>query len=162
MEYGMYDDLRPGVEESVEIDGYPFYATEITPTESYNRRETNRQSILGGTEHVTRGKYIPRSFSFTTYVHIPEGHPEVYDTIFQEMVSKPCEVISPYMGGKFNAEVIIQKTAEEASPEDIKLDIEVVEIPSMDSLIPNDKVVVPADKLESEKDRLAREAKNKK
>ena len=100
---GMYSDLREGVEASIEIDGYPFYPEEITPQESYNRRELNRQSILGGTEKVTRGKYVVREFSFTTTIYIPDGHPETYDTIFQNMVSKPCEVISPYMGGRFDA-----------------------------------------------------------
>lgn len=143
----MYEDLRPGVEETVEINGYPFYAQEITANESYNRRETVRQSILGGTEHVSRGKYIPRDYSFTTYIHIPEGHPEQYDSIFQEMVSKPAEVISPYMGGKFMAEVIIQKTAEEYSPEDLLLEIQVIEIPETDSLIMEDVFNVPEDKL---------------
>ena len=55
---GMYSDLREGVEASIEIDGYPFYPEEITPQESYNRRELNRQSILGGTEKVTRGNML--------------------------------------------------------------------------------------------------------
>lgn len=139
-ETNMYGDLREKIEETVEIDGYPFYAEEISAEESYNRRETNRQSILGGTEYVTRGKYITRQFSFTTYIYFPTGHPEQYDAIFQEMVSKPCEVISKYMGGKFNAEVTVQKTAEESSPNTLKLDIEVVEIPEMDSLIPGDGI----------------------
>ena len=30
-------------EENVEINGFLFYAHEITPTESYSRREFNRQ-----------------------------------------------------------------------------------------------------------------------
>ena len=143
----MYDDIVASVDETVEIDGYPFYAMEITANESYNRRETNRQSILGGTEYVTRGKYIPRDFSFTTYIHVPEGHPEKYDHVFEEMSSKPCEVISRYMGGKFMAEVIIQKSFEEATPEDIKRDIQVVEIPDEASRIPNDVFRVPENKL---------------
>lgn len=159
---GMYSDLREGAEASIEIDGYPFYPEEINSQEPYNRRELNRQSILGGTEKVTRGKYVVREFSFTTSIYIPDGHPETYDTIFQSMVSKPCEVISPYMGGKFDAEVHIQKTAGEASPNHLELEITVKEIPTGDSMIPNDIFIIPEDKLESEADRIAREAKNKK
>ncbi len=147
---GMYDDLRPGVEENIEIMGIPFYAEEITPNESYNRREFNRQSILGGTEFTSRGKYICRDFSFETTIYFPTDHPEFYDSIFQEMVSKPVEVISKYMGGKFMAEVIIQKTAESASPNHLKLSVDVKEIPGEESLIPNDVVVIPEDKFESE------------
>lgn len=155
---GMYEDLRPGAEENVEINGIPFYAEEITPNESYNRREFNRKSILGGTEHITRGKYIPRDYSFETTIYFPTDHPESYDTIFQEIVSKPVEVISKYMGGKFMAEVIIQKTAETASPNHLRLEIQIKEIPEK-SLIPGDIVNIPEDKLESEEDRIAREAK---
>ncbi len=161
MANGMYSDLREGAEANIEINGYPFYAEEISPTESYNRRELNRQSILGGTEKVKRGAYVVREFSFTTHIYIPTGHPETYDTIFQEMVSNPCEVISPYMGGKFDAEVTIQKTAEEASPNHLELEVTVKEIPGQESLIPNDYLNIPADKLESEADKQARENKNK-
>ncbi|MDO5849315.1 MAG: hypothetical protein Q4P18_07255 [Methanobrevibacter sp.] len=148
---GMYDDIRSGVNETVEIDGYPFYAQSITGEESYNRRETVRKNILGGTQHVSRGKYIPRKFSFSTYVHIEKDYPEVYDEIFKKMVSKPCTVISQYMGGMFEAEVIIQKDAEESSPEDLKLDIDIIEIPNQESTIPNDVFTIPEDKLEEEK-----------
>lgn len=148
---GMYEDIKEGVEPTVEIMGYPFYAEEITGNESYNRRELNRQSILGGTEFVTRGKYIVRDFSFTTTIYVPDGHPEKYDDIFEEMVSRPCEVISPYMGGKFDAEVIIQKTAPEASPNHIELDIQVKEIPDATvSNIPGDSFTKPADRLVQE------------
>ena len=144
---GMYDDINEGVSENIEIDGYPFYAENIKGNEPYNRRETNRTSIMNGTEHVTRGKYVVRDYSFTTNVYVPENRPDVHDDIFKEMVSKPCEVISPYMGGKFMAEVIIQKDAEESSPDSLKLDVQVIEIPGEESLIPGDTFVVPEDKL---------------
>lgn len=144
---GMYEDIKEGVDATVEINGYPFYAEEITGNESYNRRELNRQSLLGGTEFVTRGKYVSRDFQFSTTIYTG-GHPEKYDEIFKEMVSKKCEVISPYMGGKFEAEVVIQKTAPEASPDHLDLDIQVKEIPDVSvSNIPNDKFIKPADKL---------------
>ena len=82
---------------------------------------------------------------------MPDGHPEKYDDIFEEMVSRPCEVISPYMGGKFDAEVIIQKTAPEASPNHIELDIQVKEIPDATvSNIPGDSFTKPADRLVQE------------
>lgn len=146
----MYDDAFTKAEAPVEIDGYPFYAEEITSNEPYNRRETNRQSILGGTEFVTRGKYIVRDFSFSTHIHIPEGRPDRFDDVFREMVRKPCEVISPYMGGKFNAEVIIEVNAEESSPEDLKLDIQVIEIPDVISNIPGEEQFIPADELQED------------
>lgn len=146
----MYRDINETVNENVEIDGYPFYAENITATEAYNRRETNRTSILNGTEHVSRGKYVVRDYSFTTTVFVPDNRPDVHDDIFREMMSKPCEVISPYMGGKFMAEVIIQKDIEEASPNHIKLDIQVIEIPDTESLIPGDAFFVPEDILSEE------------
>ncbi len=131
---GMYEDIV-NVDETVEINGYPFYPSEITGGEPFNRREVNRESILGGTEHVSRTKYIVREFSFSTYIHIPDGHPEAYDAIFQEMVNKPAVVISPYMGGKFNAEVTITRDAEESTPNDLKLDVDIKEIPDEKSNI---------------------------
>lgn len=146
----MYRDINETVNENVEIDGYPFYAENITATEAYNRRETNRTSILNGTEHVSRGKYVVRDYSFTTTVFVPDNRPDVHDDVFREMMSKPCEVISPYMGGKFMAEVIIQKDIEEASPNHIKLDIQVIEIPDTESLIPGDTFFVPEDILSEE------------
>lgn len=147
---GMYDDINEDVSENIEIDGYPFYAENITANEPYNRRDTNRESIMNGTEHVTRGKYIVRDYRFTTTVYVPEGRPDVHDDIFREMVSKPCEVISPYMGGKFMAEIIIGQDFEEASPNHIKLDVQVIEIPEKESLIPGDTFIIPEDKLSEE------------
>lgn len=160
---GMYEDIKEGVDPTIEIDGYPFYPEEITGNESYNRRELNRQSILGGTEFITRGKYVCRDFNFTTMIYIPDGHPEKYDDIFEEMVSKKCEVISPYMGGKFYAEVIIQKTAPEASPNHLELDIQVKEIPdATKSNIPKDEFTKPADKLVQEQSKLVEDYSIKK
>lgn len=141
----MYEDIVSGVSENVEINGYPFYAQEITPNESFNRRELNRHSLLSGTEKVTRGKYIVRDFTFTTYIHIPDGKPDSYDKIFKSMMNESATVISPYMGGSFKAEVIIKKIAEESSPLDLKLEIQVIEIPSK-SLISGDSFKVPATK----------------
>ncbi|MBR0272364.1 MAG: hypothetical protein IJQ68_10335 [Methanobrevibacter sp.] len=147
---GMYDDVNENVSENIEIDGYPFYAENINANEAYNRRETNREPIMNGTEHVSRGRYVVRDYSFSTTVYVPDGRPDVHDEIFREMMSKPCEVISPYMGGKFMAEVIISKDIEEASPNHINLDVQVIEIPGEDSLIPGDTFIIPEDKLSEE------------
>lgn len=136
----LYDFGNVPVNENIEIEGCPFYAEDIQPTESYNRRELNRTSILGGTEFVSPGKYIPREFSFTTSILIPEGKPHVHDALFSEMMSKPCEVISPYMGGIFDAEVIIKKSPE--TPSSIHLDITVKEIPKTESNIPNEQITL--------------------
>ena len=144
---GMYDDITENISENIEIDGYPFYAENITSNEPYNRRETNRTSIMNGTEYVTRGKYIVRDYSFETTIYFPDNRPDIHDQIFREMLSKPCEVISPYMGGKFMAEIIIQKDAEESSPNHLKLNIQVIEIPGKDSLIPGDTFTIPEDKI---------------
>ena len=135
-----------GVEANVEIDGFPFYAEEINGTEPYNRRELKRTKIKNGTEHVTRGEYIPREYSFTTTVDVPLERPDIHDNVFRELMSKPCEVVCPDMGGIFNAEVIISKTHNPASPTTLSLDITVKEIPE-ESLIPNDLLEKPENEI---------------
>ena len=140
---GMYDDLREGVSESIEIMGYPFYAEQITPNEAYNRRERDFTPILGGTVRVTKGKYIHREFNFTTTLFFPTGNPDAYDKIFEEMMSKPVEVISKYMGGKFNAIIQITPSFPENSPNHMDLDVTVTEIPDKESRIPGESFIVP-------------------
>lgn len=152
---GMYDDLREGVSESIEIMGYPFYAEQINPTEAYNRREREFTPILGGTERVTKGKYIHKEFSFTTTIFFPTGNPNAYDDIFQEMMSKPVEVISKYMGGKFNAIVQITPTFPENSPNHMDLDVTVTEIPNTKSAIPGESFTVPKPKKISTKTKVS-------
>lgn len=140
----MYSDAAITTSENISIMGIPFYAENINGEETFNRRETNRQKILGGTEHVTRGKYVSRKYSFTTMIYHPTGRPDVYDNLFREMMSKPVEVISPYMGGKFMAEIIIQRDTEEASPNHFTINVDVEEIPEINSNIPGEtKFVVP-------------------
>ena len=145
----MYKDIVNDVSETVEIDGYPFYAENIRSTNTYNRRELNRQKLLGGTEHVSRGKYLGREYNFTTDVYT-EGNPRVFDEIFQEMSNKPCEVISPYMGGKFMAEVVFEREDEEASPEHVRLDVTIKEIPEEQPNIPGESFTIPEDVLQKE------------
>lgn len=143
----MYADAVITVSENISIMGIPFYAEEIRGEETFNRRETNRNKILGGTQHVSRGEYVPRRYSFTSMIYHPTDRPDVYDNLFMEMMSKPVEVISPYMGGKFNAEVIIQRDTEEASPNHFTINVDVEEIPEVNSNIPGEsKFVVPTTK----------------
>ena len=159
----MYSDASLTVSENISIMNIPFYAEEIRGEETFNRRELNRQKILGGTEHVTRGEYIPRKYSFTTLIYHPLNRPDVYDKIFKEMMSKPVEVISPYMGGKFKAEVIIQKNTEEASPNHFSIDVSVEEIPDTNSNIPGEsKFVIPTtNKVNNKNKDSKKDAKNK-
>lgn len=142
----MYEDIQIQVSENIEINGYPFFAENISSDEAYNRRELNRNSILGGTEVVTKGKYIPRSYSFTTTIYHPTDRPDTFEKILKTIVSNPAEVISPYMGGKFKAEIIIQKNIEESSPNHMVLDFTVTEIPEAKSNIPGENFTVPKPK----------------
>lgn len=142
----MYKDIKVNVSENIEINGYPFFAENISSDEAYNRRELNRNSILGGTEIVTKGKYVPRSYSFTTTIYHPENRPDAYEKILRQIVSNTAEVISPYMGGKFKADVLIQKNIEESSPNHMVLDFTVTEIPTSKSNIPGENFTVPKPK----------------
>lgn len=142
----MYKDIKVNVSENIEINGYPFFAENISSDEAYNRRELNRNSVLGGTEIVTKGKYVPRSYSFTTTIYHPENRPDAYEKILRQIVSNTAEVISPYMGGKLKAEVLIQKNIEESSPNHMVLDFTVTEIPSSKSNIPGENFTVPKPK----------------
>lgn len=142
----MYDDIRTGVSESIKIMGIPFYAENITPSEPYNRREREFTQILGGTERVSQGKFIHREFSFTTTLFFPTGRPDAYDTTFKKMLSKPVEVISPYMGGKFKALIQLSPSFPENSPNHMDLDVTVTEVPNKKSNIPGETFTVPKTK----------------
>lgn len=142
----MFKDIKAKVSENIKINGHPFYAENISSDEAFNRRELNRNSILSGTEVVTKGKYVPRSYSFTTTIYHPTNRPDSFDKILKEIVSNPAEIISPYMGGKFKAEVIIQKNIEESSPNHMVLDFTLTEIPNAKSNIPGEKFTVPKPK----------------
>lgn len=141
----MYDKNVDADFYNISLDGYDMIMEEFTPNESFNRRETIRHNILGGTQSVMRGNYLPRDFNFTTHFLIDEEHPDVYDDIIREWQSKPVEVISKYMGGKFKAEVIIKKGATQQSPNYLAMEIQVIEIPEEKSLIPKDEFIIPKD-----------------
>lgn len=138
----MYDKDVSSDNFNVMIDGFSMVMEEVTPNESFNRRETIRHNILGGTQSVMRGNYLPRDYTFTTHWLIDPQHPDVYDNIIREWQSKPVEVSSPYMGGMFKAELIIKRTPV-SMPNFLALEIQVIEIPTRDSLIPNEKVIIP-------------------
>ena len=131
---------------NISLDGYQMIMETVSANETFNRRETIRHNILGGTMSVMRGNYLARDYNFTTHLLIDPNHPDVYDNILREWQSKPVEVISKYMGGKFNAEVIIKRNID-GYPNYIGLDIQVIEIPTKSSTIPNDEFTIPEDKI---------------
>lgn len=112
---------------SVSINDVDIFAEDVTSEESYNRREEVRQKILGGTEFVSDGAWIPRKFSFTTHLRVAPERPDVYDTLFQDWSNNPVEVISPEMGGMFKARVIIKK--EHTAPSMLTVSFTLTEIP---------------------------------
>ena len=133
---GMYNDIRKGVSENIEIGGFPFYAENIRGPEPFNRREYTFKPVLNGTLSPRRGKYIQRKFSFSTTVY----HKRVYDhdKVLAKLCSGPVEVISPAMGGRFKAIVTFDKNIPESSPHHTEYDVEIVEIPGKKSRIPGE------------------------
>lgn len=134
---------------NVSIDGLDIIAEEINPSESFNRRETVRKNIIGGTQQVMRGGYIHRDYTITTHFMIDPEYPDIYDDIFIEWQSKPVEVISKELGGKFDAECIVKRVHD--TPNFLKLEIQLAEIPTNVSNIPNDSMKLPADELSNTK-----------
>ena len=112
----------------VEIDGFLFFPNEVKGDNSFSHREYNRTKIMSGGEFVTRGQYQPRRFTFSTTLTLDPNEPYMYDKVFTIMENKPCEIISPFMGDNFKAEVTIEKTHPTASPSSLNLDITVNEI----------------------------------
>lgn len=136
----LYDVPTDGC--NLEIMGYSFFAEEVSPTEAFRRRELNFNSIVGGTKKVTKGEYVGLEFSVTTHVKIDPKKPNMHNKIFNEMMSKPVKVVSPDLGGSFNASVIIKPERE--SPRYLKLTITIKEIPGRESQIPGEKFTVPS------------------
>lgn len=112
----------------VEIDGFLFFPEEVSGNNTYSNREYTRTKIMSGGEFVTRGQYKPREFSFKTTLTLDPREPYAYDKVFEIMENKPCEVMSPFMGDTFKAEIEISKTHPRASPGALVLDITVNEI----------------------------------
>ena len=128
---------------NIEIMGFPFFAENINANEAFRRREANFNNIVGGTMKVTPGAYVGLDFTITTHVTINPERPDEHNAIFQEMMSKPVEVISPDLGGRFNAIVIIKP--ERKSVDWLELSISIKEVPE-NSLIPGEEFIVPTTK----------------
>lgn len=135
----MYDIPTEGC--NIEIMGYPFFAESVSPNESFRRRDYNFNNIVGGTMKVTPGAYVGLEFNVTTHVKIDPDRPDIHNSIFQEMMSKIVEVISPELGGKFNAVVVIKPEHEKLDY--LKLTINIKEVPDKESLIPGETFTVP-------------------
>ena len=142
----LYEDKHDNF--NMQIEGYDIFAEEVTSDESFNRRETNRQYIMGGTQYVMRTNYIPRSYSFKTHLFIEPHRPDAYDSLFRDWCSRPVEIISPELGGKFKAELTIKR--EHRTPRMIEVTFQAVEVPERQSNIEDDFFLVPEDKITKE------------
>ncbi|MBR3140245.1 MAG: hypothetical protein IKF11_05205 [Methanobrevibacter sp.] len=129
---------------NLEIMGYPFFVEEVSPSESFNRRDPVINNLVGGTLTITKGPYIPLEFSITTHVFVDPDRPDEHNNIFKEMMSKPVEVISPEIGGMLKALVVITPVHEKGNS--LKLKINIKEVPDSTSNIPGESWVVPAPK----------------
>lgn len=146
---------------NIEIMGYPFYAETVTANEAFNRRDIIRNKILGGTEDVLKGGYISRDYNFITHIPIDPNRPDEHNEVFKEMMSKPVEVVSPELGGNFNAMVIIKPGHNMVSH--LQLEISIQEVPDENSSIPGEsKFVVPeVKKVENKNDKVTTEKEKK-
>lgn len=136
--------VDPGRKDfNMEIDGYSIFAEEVTGDESFNRRETNRQKIMGGTEFVSRTNYIPRQYEFVTHLFCPKDRPNVYDELFRDWSSRPVEIVSPDIGGYFWAELQIKR--HRVSPMMLEVNFTAIEIPDTKTNIPGDTFTLPRD-----------------
>ena len=123
----LYDNTC-GIDMGVEIDGFLFFPDEVQGNNTYSHREYTRTKIMSGGEFVTRGQYQAREFNFTTTLTLDPKEPYMYDKVFQIMENKQCEIISPFLGDNFMAEVSINKTHPKAAPSSLALDINIKEI----------------------------------
>lgn len=141
---GMYDDIVDGVSANFIINGHQFYAENINGDEPFNRREINFKPLLNGTLVPKKGKYIQRKFSFSTTLYHPTGRPDTHEKILKEIVSKPVEVISPYIGkDSIMAVVVFSPNVDEASPNHMTYDVDITEIPDVSLINGEGKLQVP-------------------
>lgn len=111
--------------------------------------------IINGTEIATNGEYTSREFEITTTIDVPVNRPDFYNSAFNELQSKLCDVVSPLMGS-FKAD--LEFNYEIATPESIKVKIHITEVPGESSNIPGENIFkIPEDKLETEEHKQARE-----
>ena len=126
---------------NLEIMGYPFFVEDVSPNEAFRRRDYNVNNVVGGTQILTPGTYVGLDFNITTHVPVDPNRPDTHNKIFQEMMSKPVKVTSPEMGGSFMAMVVIKPVHE--TPNYLKLDISIKEVPDAKSLIPGEVFTIP-------------------
>ena len=127
---------------NLEINGYPFFAESVTANEPFRRREYTFNNLVGGTQDVRKGAYVGLDFSITTHVKVNPNRPDMHNNIFTELMSKPVRVVSPELGGEFNA--IVKIKPEHETPSYLKLTIDIKEVPDRDSHIPGETFKVPA------------------
>lgn len=135
---------------NLEIMGFPFFIENVSPGEAFRRREYNFNGIVGGTQKVTPGAYVGLDFNVTTHVPIDPDRPDMHNTIFQEMMSKQVEILSPDLGGRFNAIVVIKPERDKL--DFLKLTISIKEVPDTKSLIPGEEFTIPAQRVVEEKE----------
>ena len=128
-------------DSGVEIDGFLFFPESVKGDESFAHREFKRTKIMSGGEFVTRGQFKGREFSFSTTLDIDPNNPQMYDKVFQIMENKACNIVSPYMGDNFLAEVQIDKTHPKSAPASLKVDVKVKEIASPKTSVVGDKTL---------------------
>lgn len=124
-------------DQNVEIGGFPFYAESINSNESYSRRDLKRTKIMNGAEVVTQGDFIPRDYSFTSKLQIEKDRHDMYDEVFQILISSPQEVVCRDMGPIFDAQVTIKKQPITGDPYNIQVEVQVVEIVDTSSYFPD-------------------------
>ena len=139
----MYDVSTDGC--NISIMGYPFFAEKVQANEAFRRRDFNYNNFVGGTASVTKGPYVPLEFTVTTHVLVDPNRPDAHNTIFQEMMRNPVDVVSPELGGKFKAIVVIKP--EHSYLNYLELSISIKEVPNSVSLAKlGESFKVPASK----------------
>lgn len=131
----------PTAGHNLEIGGQPFFIESVTPNEAFRRREYNFNNLVGGTQDVRKGAYVGLDFSITTHVIVTPTRPDVHNTIFKKLMSKPVKVYSPEFGETFNA--IVKIKPEHDSPNYLKLTIDIKEVPDRESHIDGEKFTIP-------------------
>lgn len=154
----MYDVATDGC--NLEIMGYPFFVENVSPTEAIRRRNMNVNNIVGGTQKVTKGEYVGIDVTVTTHVKVNPDRPDMWNSIFTDMMSKPVRVSSPELGDPFKAMVVIKP--EHDSPEYLKLSISIKEIPGRESKIPGESFSVPGHRKINVKKKSSKKSKDSK
>lgn len=121
--------LNNNVDGTIFINDYAFVMESVSVDNSSTNYDIVSTKILGGTEVNTRGDWIGRSFSFTTYLRFnEEDYHDKYDEVLNELSSKPCEIISQDFGGTFIAKVDFKKNPIVSNPNGMELNVSIKEL----------------------------------